>query len=215
MPSLKKPAIVLAPYGSLSTRALATYERMRKAYELEFPGTLVRLAFTSRLMIKRLREKEGITVASPLEALAELHSSGCRSVVIQSLQIVPGSEFHLLASLVQDLTVHGAEPDFERLEIGLPLLSSLEDCRQGLQSPARFVERLRLGRRRERRGRASCRASPISTRKRMLCFWRATAQAIRRMPSTLLWPAFWRRITATSSWARLKAFQGYLKWWQS
>ena len=81
MPSLEKPAIVLAPYGSLSTRALATYERIRKAYEREFPGTLVRLAFTSRLMIKRLREKEGIAVASPLEALAELHSRGCRSVV--------------------------------------------------------------------------------------------------------------------------------------
>jgi sirohydrochlorin cobaltochelatase len=130
MPSLEKPAIVLAPYGSLSPRALSTYERIRKAYEREFPGTLVRLAFTSRLMIKRLREKEGIGVASPLEALAELHSGGCRRVVLQSLQIVPGSEFHLLASLVQDLKSHGAKPEFEHLEIGLPLLSSLEDCRR-------------------------------------------------------------------------------------
>ena len=50
--------------------------------------------------------------------------------MVQSLQIVPGSEFHLLASLVQDLKGHGAEPDFERLEIGLPLLSSLEDCQR-------------------------------------------------------------------------------------
>jgi sirohydrochlorin cobaltochelatase len=130
MPSLEKPAIILVPYGSLSLRALETYERIRKAYEREFPGTLVRLAFTSQLMIKRLQEKGEITIASPLEALMELHSRGCRSVVIQSLQIVPGSEFHLLTSLVQDLTVHGAEPDFERLEIGLPLLSSLEDCRR-------------------------------------------------------------------------------------
>jgi sirohydrochlorin cobaltochelatase len=130
MPSPEKPAIVLAPYGSLSTRALATYERIRNAYEREFPGTLVRLAFTSRLMIKRLREKEGIGVASPLEALAELHSGGCRRVVLQSLQIVPGSEFHMLASLVQDLKSHGAKPEFEHLEIGLPLLSSLEDCQQ-------------------------------------------------------------------------------------
>ena len=90
MPTPEKPAIVLVPYGSLSLRALATYERIGTAYEREFPGTLVRLAFTSRLMIKRLREKEGITVASPLEALGELHSRGCRRVVLQSLQIVPG-----------------------------------------------------------------------------------------------------------------------------
>ena len=130
MPSPEKPAIILVPYGSLSLRALDTYERIRKVYEREFPGSAVKLAFTSRLMIKRLQEKEGITVASPLEAIAELHSRGCRTVVVQSLQIVPGSEFHLLASLVQDLKGHGAEPDFERLEIGLPLLSSLEDCRR-------------------------------------------------------------------------------------
>ena len=76
MPSLDKPAIVLAPYGSLSPRALATYERIRAAYEREFPGSQVLLAFTSQLMIKRLQEKEGITIASPLAALEELNSSG-------------------------------------------------------------------------------------------------------------------------------------------
>jgi sirohydrochlorin cobaltochelatase len=131
MPSSERPAIVLAPYGSLSPQALATYERIRSAYERTFPGTLVRLAFTSQLMIKRLQEKEGITVASPLEALAELHSLGCKSVVVQSLQIVPGEEFHLLASLVhgQELESQKEMPAFDCLEIGLPLLSSLEDCR--------------------------------------------------------------------------------------
>ena len=57
MPSLEKPAIVLAPYGSLSPRALATYDQIRKAYEREFPGSPVRLAFTSQLMIKDCRRK--------------------------------------------------------------------------------------------------------------------------------------------------------------
>ena len=130
MPTPEKPAIVLAPYGSLSPRALATYERIRAAYEHEFPGSQVLLAFASQLMIKRLHEKEGITVASPLEALSELHSRGCRRAVVQSLQIVPGEEFHQLAALVHDLKSHGTGPAFEHLETGLPLLSSLEDCRK-------------------------------------------------------------------------------------
>ena len=134
MPSLDKPAIVLAPYGSLSPRALATYERIQAAYEREFPGSQVLLAFTSQFMIKRLQEKEGITVASPLEALSELHSRGCRRAVVQSLQIVPGEEFHQLAALVheqgQGLISQGTKLGFERLEIGLPLLSSLEDCQR-------------------------------------------------------------------------------------
>ena len=134
MPSLEKPAIVLAPYGSLSSRALATYERIRAAYEREIPGALVRLAFTSQLMIKRLQEKEGITIAGPLEALSELSSAGCSRAVVQSLQIVPGEEFHQLAALVHEhrhgLISHGTKPGFERLEIGLPLLSCLEDCQK-------------------------------------------------------------------------------------
>jgi len=134
MPPLEKPAIVLAPYGTLSLRALATYERIRAAYEREFPGALVRLAFTSQLMIKRLQEKEGITVASPLEALSELHSRGCRRAMVQSLQIVPGEEFHQLAAMVheqrQGLISQGTKPAFERLEIGLPLLSCLDDCQK-------------------------------------------------------------------------------------
>jgi sirohydrochlorin cobaltochelatase len=130
MPSLEKPAIVLTPYGTLSPRALATYEHIRVAYEHEFPGSQVLLAFTSQLMIKRLQEKGGITVACPHEALSELHSRGCRRAVIQSLQIVPGEEFHQLAALVHDLNFQGTKPGFDRLETGLPLLSSLEDCQK-------------------------------------------------------------------------------------
>jgi sirohydrochlorin cobaltochelatase len=130
MPSLERPAIVIAPYGSLSPRALVTYDRIWKAYEHEFPGSQVMLAFTSQLMIKRLQKKADITIVSPLEALSELHSRGCRSVAVQSLQIVPGEEFHLLASLVQEFKSHGTKLDFKHIEIGLPLLSSLEDCRR-------------------------------------------------------------------------------------
>ena len=103
----------------------------KKPTSARSPAPQVRLAFTSQLMIKRLQEKEGITVASPQEALEELHSTGCRSVVVQSLQIVPGEEFHQLASLVQGKGSKARKQmlAFERLEIGLPLLSSLEDCR--------------------------------------------------------------------------------------
>jgi len=128
MPMRELPGIVLAPYGTLFPSALATYDQIRKAYEREFPGSPVRLAFTSHLMMARLLEKEGISVQSLPAALAELHDLGCESVVVQSLQIVPGGEFHQAAALVQGLK--GAKPVFSRLEIGLPLLSNLPDCRR-------------------------------------------------------------------------------------
>jgi sirohydrochlorin cobaltochelatase len=130
MPQTDKPGIVLAPYGSLYPQALATYKQIQAAYEREFTGSRVLLAFTSQLMIKRLFEKEGTCISSPLAALADLREMGCQSAVVQSLQIVPGKEFHELAKLVQALKGTGEKLGFERLEIGLPLLSGLEDCKR-------------------------------------------------------------------------------------
>jgi sirohydrochlorin cobaltochelatase len=129
LPAPDKPAIVLAPYGTLHSAALATYDRIRAAYERAFPGSPIRMAFTSRLMIERLREKEGISVPSLPAALAELHDLGCERAVVQSLQIVPGGEFHQAAALVQALQ-SGAKPCSLRLAVGLPLLSGLPDCRR-------------------------------------------------------------------------------------
>jgi sirohydrochlorin cobaltochelatase len=119
--------IVLAPYGTSFLPALTTYDQIQKAYEREFPGSPVRLAHTSYIMRKRLREIEGISVQSLPAALEEMRDLGSESVVVQSLQIVPGGEFHQVAALVQGWK--GRKPGFSRLGIGLPLLSDLPDCR--------------------------------------------------------------------------------------
>jgi sirohydrochlorin cobaltochelatase len=126
---LKLPGIVLAPYGTLYPPALATYDRIQKAYERIFSGSPVRLAFTSHLMRKRLHENEGISVQGLQAVLANLHDQGSESVVVQSLQIVPGGEFHQVAALVKDMQ-SSEKQAFSRLAVGLPLLSSLSDCRR-------------------------------------------------------------------------------------
>jgi len=125
----RTPGIVLAAFGTVEATGLATYESVQKKYEKAFPGCPVRLAFTSNLMRDKLREKNGIEVRSPLAALADLHHSGIKDVVVQSLQIVPGEEFHRLAILVQSLRAGGERLAFRSLALGLPLLSSLADCR--------------------------------------------------------------------------------------
>ncbi len=123
-----KTGIVLAPYGSLYDPALATYERIVQVYEKEFSGYGIRLAFTSTLMRKRLEEKKGINVPGLLGALQELQDLGCNKVAVQSLQIVPGGEFHQIAELVYSLR-SGHTYGIPGLGLGLPLLSGLSDCR--------------------------------------------------------------------------------------
>ena len=130
MLSRDDPAIVLIPYGSYYPQTIDTYNRIKAAYEREFPGSLVQLAFTSRLMMERLNEKEGIVIPSPLAALAQLRDQGHKKAVVQALQIVPGEEFHQMASLVKGLKGIGAKSGFDHLELGLPLLAGLEDCKK-------------------------------------------------------------------------------------
>jgi len=122
-----KLGIILAPFGTLSPAAYATYEAISQAYEKEFFNHPIRLAFTSRLMRKKLAEREGISVPGLLGALQEMQDLDCRGAVVQSLQIVPGQEFHQIAELVRSLRPISCS-GVPCLGLGLPLLSDLSDC---------------------------------------------------------------------------------------
>ena len=123
-----KMGIVLAAYGSFDLQARGTYEKIKSAYEQAFPGTFVLLAFTSDTIRRRLSEEQGIFFHNPSTALAELKDLTCRNVVIQSLQVVPGSEFHKAAILVNKLMNDREKSGFRNIVIGMPLLACLEDC---------------------------------------------------------------------------------------
>lgn len=128
---LQKTGVLLVPYGSASARAMATYEKILARYRKDLPGMAILLAFTSPLMIKRLKEREGISVLNIEEALDRLSDQGCGKAVVQSLQIVPGGEFHRLISLSREYGGKQKDPEKRMMiSIGLPLLSSLEDCQR-------------------------------------------------------------------------------------
>lgn len=122
-------AILLAAFGSLQPSALDTYEKIKTFYMREFPNSNVRIAFTSGFIRHKLRD-ESIYFQSPLMVLAELQDQGFRDIVVQPLQIVPGSEFHEIASLVQHLEGIRGRFSFHNLVLGMPLLASFEDCKK-------------------------------------------------------------------------------------
>jgi sirohydrochlorin cobaltochelatase len=92
-------------------------------------------------MRERLNEKEGIVIPSPLAALAQLFDLGYKSAVVQSMQIVPGEEFHQMASLVKGLKSTESKWSFDHLEIGSPLLAGLEDCKKVSSLLPAFLKR--------------------------------------------------------------------------
>ncbi|MDF0590103.1 sirohydrochlorin cobaltochelatase [Methanotrichaceae archaeon Mx] len=114
-------------YGSLDFEARKTYEKIRAVYRREFESPAVEIAFTAGFIRRRLAGIEGTAVESPLTALAKLHDAGHEDVVVQSLHVAPGSEFHEAAALVSALGTVRGKFGFRRLAMGPPLLAAAPD----------------------------------------------------------------------------------------
>ena len=123
----KPPAIVLVAYGSLDPEARKTYENIRAAYQRGFPGSAVRIAFTAGFIRRKIARDGGEFVHNPLMDLAELQDEGHADVVVQSLHVAPGSEFHYAAALVSALGTVRGKFGFQNLVMGPPLLASSRD----------------------------------------------------------------------------------------
>jgi sirohydrochlorin cobaltochelatase len=135
------PAIALVAYGSLNPQAMATYARIKERYERELPGADVRLAFTSGYIRRRLLERDGNSIPNPFIILAELQDMGHEEIVVQSLQIAPGEDFHQVALLVQGLLGISGKFGLKSLKIGNPLLVGLDDCMKVSAALASILER--------------------------------------------------------------------------
>lgn len=89
-----KRAILLLSFGTTCKASREkTIEAVEKAMQKEFPETRVLSAFSSHIVIRRIREKEGIFYPTPEEALERLQKDGFGEVAILSTDIIPGIEY--------------------------------------------------------------------------------------------------------------------------
>ncbi|HML56567.1 MAG TPA: sirohydrochlorin cobaltochelatase [Solidesulfovibrio magneticus] len=115
--------IILAAHGSRHPGAMAALDAFRESVAAAHPGAVVAVART-------VGRKHGSAAAfggakQVLDVLGELTAAGCARVVVQSLHVVPGGEYHeLLAGLSRWL-----EQDAGRtsVSVGAPLLADLAD----------------------------------------------------------------------------------------
>lgn len=86
-------------------------------------------AFTSGMIIRKLKQRDGLDIDTPLQALQKLADQGYDDVAIQSLHIINGDEYEKIVREVQTL-----RPLFRRLTLGTPLLSGHEDYERLMQA---------------------------------------------------------------------------------
>jgi sirohydrochlorin cobaltochelatase len=128
-PAKEDPAILLVVFGTSYPEAQAAYENIERVYREEFPQAEVRIAFTSDYIRRKLLDRDNVTIDNPLTALAHLNDEGYTNVVVQSLHVIPGEEFHDLANIVESVRGIEGKFGFRNLVLGEPLLMNFVDYR--------------------------------------------------------------------------------------
>jgi len=128
-PAKEDPAILLVVFGTSYPEAQAAYENIERVYREEFPQAEVRIAFTSDYIRRKLLDRDNVTIDNPLTALAHLNDEGYTDVVVQSLHVIPGEEFHDLANIVESVRGIEGKFGFRNLVLGEPLIMNFVDYR--------------------------------------------------------------------------------------
>lgn len=113
--------IILTAFGTTSS-AQATYEKIEREMTSRLPTCQIYWSYSSRIVTARLKSEQEITIKTIPELLNEFKEQGRDKVLIQSLHLFPGHEFHKLCRHVSLSTLSCG--------IGNPLLTLPEDYQQ-------------------------------------------------------------------------------------
>lgn len=118
----EKAAVLMVHFGTTfdETRG-KTIDVLNKDAKKEFSNLEVREAYTSRIIMRRLKERN-ILKDNPAEALDKLKAEGYTHLLVQSSNVIPGIEFK---TLEKQLELY--KDSFKEIRMGDPLLNSVED----------------------------------------------------------------------------------------
>ena len=132
-----KTAIVLAAFGSRHKNATASLEHIVERVRQAYPDHLILVAYTSKT-IRGHMKKAGEEVDSVDAALDKLLAEGVTHVAIQSLHLIPGTEFHELLSLANEQMLKAG--GFNRVEVGFPLVAGETGIREVAEAVLAIAE---------------------------------------------------------------------------
>lgn len=120
-----KKAILVVSFGtSFHDQLENCIEATENVIRENFKDIEVRRAFTSNMIIKKLKTRDNLDIDTPKEALEKLKKDGFTEVYIQPLHVIYGYEYDKIRLAVHDYRHNNS---FEKLELGTPLLYKNED----------------------------------------------------------------------------------------
>ncbi|MGL6105956.1 sirohydrochlorin cobaltochelatase [Romboutsia sp.] len=86
-------------------------------------------AYTSNMIIRKLKNRDGIHVDNPIQALDRLYEEGYKEVIVQTLHIICGEEYTKLKEQVESY-----QDKFKKIILGRPLLTHIEDYKEAVEA---------------------------------------------------------------------------------
>ena len=114
----ERDAILVMSFGTTfkETRK-KTIDAVTEEVQHTYPAVKVVLAFTSHIVIERVKKNEGVLYPTPEEALQKLRDEGCTRVALVSLDIIPGIEYAYKKEVFDE-----CKSWFHRMTLGTPLV---------------------------------------------------------------------------------------------
>jgi sirohydrochlorin cobaltochelatase len=120
--SSKKTILVVSFGTSYNDSREATIGAIEKAIQNANPDKEVRRAFTSQIIIDKLKDRDGIEIDNVDEAFARLIKDGVKELIVQPTHVMNGFEYDDLMAVVE-----ANRSKFSSVKVGAPLLTSDAD----------------------------------------------------------------------------------------
>ena len=123
---MKKIGILLVSFGtSYKETREKTLNAIEKDFKEEFGENNVFTAYTSQMIINRIKERDGIHVNDVNEALLKMQNENFTKICVQPTHILNGQEYEKMLRKIEPF-----KGDFEEIVVGKPLLTSSNDYEQ-------------------------------------------------------------------------------------
>ncbi|MEA3424348.1 MAG: sirohydrochlorin cobaltochelatase [Bacillota bacterium] len=87
-----------------------------------FGEYVVKRAFTSNIIIKKMKEIDNIEIDTPYEALMKMIDDGIKDIIVQPLHVIPGFEY----GKIEKSVAKANHIDGVKIRLGMPLLDDIE-----------------------------------------------------------------------------------------
>ena len=133
-----KKAILVVSFGtSYHETRKKTIEVCENKIKESFKDYDFYRAFTSGMIINKLKKRDNMFIDNPSEALEKLYNVGYQEVVVQSLHIICGDEYNKLKDMVAQY-----EDKFDKISIGRPLLTYIDDYRETVEAVKKDLDKM-------------------------------------------------------------------------